>query len=273
MKYSEKWGDSIDGAVELALKDLQLTIDQVKVTVLEEPSKGFLGIGSKLAKVRVEEIVPEKEVKMIFTGNGNSDKAKTEKSKEVKAEEKAPKQKPQKEKKEKKNKLENIPEDIELVSTRPTDLQEVGTHIAKDFLTNVARDMGIEINIKVFTNKDSVYVDIDGKDTGTVIGKRGATLDSIQYLTSLVVNKDKEDYVRVVVDAEGYREKREKTLEELALRLADKAVKTGKSVRLEPMNPYERKVIHTTLQKVTNVTTKSEGSEPYRKVVIVPARK
>ena len=275
MKYSERWGDSIDGAVELALKDLQLTIDQVKVTVLEEPSKGFLGIGSKLAKVRVEEIVPEKEVKMIFTGNGNSDKAKTEKSKEVKAEEKAPKQKPQKEKKEKehKNKLENLPEDFELVSTRPTDLQEVGTHIAKDFLTNVARDMGIEINIKVFTNKDSVYVDIDGKDTGTVIGKRGATLDSIQYLTSLVVNKDKEDYVRVVVDAEGYREKREKTLEELALRLADKAVKTGKSVRLEPMNPYERKVIHTTLQKVTNVTTKSEGSEPYRKVVIVPARK
>ena len=275
MKYSEKWGDSIDGAVELALKDLQLTIDQVKVTVLEEPSKGFLGIGSKLAKVRVEEIVPEKEVKMIFTGNGNNNKAKTEKSKEVKAEEKAPKQKPQKEKKEKehKNKLENLPEDFELVSTRPTDLQEVGTHIAKDFLTNVARDMGIEINIKVFTNKDSVYVDIDGKDTGTVIGKRGATLDSIQYLTSLVVNKDKEDYVRVVVDAEGYREKREKTLEELALRLADKAVKTGKSVRLEPMNPYERKVIHTTLQKVTNVTTKSEGSEPYRKVVIVPARK
>lgn len=275
MKYSEKWGDSVEGAVELALKDLQLTIDQVKVTVLEEPSKGFLGIGSKLAKVRVEEIVPEKEVKMIFTGNGNNNKAKTEKSKEVKAEEKAPKQKPQKEKKEKehKNKLENLPEDFELVSTRPTDLQEVGTHIAKDFLTNVARDMGIEINIKVFTNKDSVYVDIDGKDTGTVIGKRGATLDSIQYLTSLVVNKDKEDYVRVVVDAEGYREKREKTLEELALRLADKAVKTGKSVRLEPMNPYERKVIHTTLQKVTNVTTKSEGSEPSRKVVIVPARK
>ncbi|MDO5331449.1 MAG: RNA-binding cell elongation regulator Jag/EloR [Bacillota bacterium] len=278
MKYSEKWGDSVDGAVELALKDLQLTIDQVKVTVLEEPSKGFLGIGSKLAKVRVEEIVPEKEVKMVFTGSGN--KAKTEKSKEVKAEakaeakgEKSPKQKPQKEKKEKKNKEIDLPEDFELVSTRPTDLEEVGTHIAKDFLTNVARDMGIEINIKVFTNKDSVYVDIDGKDTGTVIGKRGATLDSIQYLTSLVVNKDKDDYVRVVVDAEGYREKREKTLEELAVRLADKAVKTGKSVRLEPMNPYERKVIHTTLQKIENVTTKSEGSEPFRKVVIVPARK
>jgi len=286
MKYSEKWGDSIEGAVSLALQDLQLSIDQVKVIVLEEPSKGFLGIGSKLAKVRVEEIVPEKEVKMVFTGN----KAKTEKSVEAKAEEnKAPKQKQKqkenkehKENKEQKEKSKNVAKsrakafnegDVELVSVRPTDLQEVEQHIAKDFLLNVARDMGININIKVFTNKDSVYVDIDGADTGTVIGKRGATLDSIQYLTSLVVNKEAEDYIRVVVDAEGYREKREKTLEELAIRLAEKAIKTGKSVRLEPMNPYERKVIHTTLQKIEMVTTKSEGSEPFRKVVIVPARK
>lgn len=273
MKYAEKWGDSIEGAVALALQDLQLTIEQVKVIVLEEPSKGFLGIGSKLAKVRVEEIVPEKEVKMVFTGN----KSKAEKKQEAKAEEtKAPKQK------QKKEKNSNVSQsrsrafnegDLELVSTRPTDLTEVQSHVAKDFLTSVARDMGITINIKVFTNKDSVYVDIDGADTGTVIGKRGATLDSIQYLTSLVVNKDSENYIRVVVDAEGYREKREKTLEELAIRLAEKAIKSGKSVRLEPMNPYERKVIHTTLQKVDMVTTKSEGSEPYRKVVIVPARK
>lgn len=273
MKYSEKWGDSIEGAVELALKDLQLTIDQVKVTVLEEPSKGFLGIGSKLAKVRVEEIVPEKEVKMVFTGN----KSKTEKSKEVKAEEKAPKQKPQKKEKNKNVAMSRARAfnegDVELVSKKPTDLVETENHIAKEFLTNVAKDMGIDINIKVFTNKDSVYVDIDGADTGTVIGKRGATLDSIQYLTSLVVNKDTEEYIRVIVDAEGYREKREKTLEELALRLADKAIKSGKSVRLEPMNPYERKVIHTTLQKVELVATKSEGAEPFRKVVIVPARK
>jgi len=277
MKYAEKWGDSIDGAVSLALQDLQLSIDQVKVIVLEQPSKGFLGIGSKLAKVRVEEIVPEKEVKMVFTGN----KPKTEKSKEAKVEEaKAPKQKQKEKHKENKEKKANVARakafnegDVELVSVRPTDLVETEKHIAKDFLTSVARDMGININIKVFTNKDSVYVDIDGADTGTVIGKRGATLDSIQYLTSLVVNKDAEEYIRVVVDAEGYREKREKTLEELAIRLAEKAIKTGKSVRLEPMNPYERKVIHTTLQKVEMVTTKSEGSEPYRKVVIVPARK
>lgn len=275
MKYSEKWGDNIESAVEFALQDLKLTREQVRVIVLEEPSKGFLGIGSKLAKVRVEELVPEK--------------TKPEKSKEVqpKAEPKTGELKAEaaktgeKKNKQKKKKQHNdnaqaaeiaLEKDIDLVSKRPDNLKEEEEHIAKSFLTQVAADMGIEISIKVFTNADSVYVDIDGKDTGTVIGKRGATLDAVQYLTSLVVNKDEDKYIRVVVDAEGYRAKRELTLEKLALRLAEKAVKTGKNVRLEPMNPYERKVIHTTLQGVPSVTTRSEGDEPFRRVVILPAR-
>ena len=109
---------------------------------------------------------------------------------------------------------------------------------------------------------------MDGKDSGTIIGKRGQTLDAIQYLTSLVVNKDNEKYQRVVVDAENYREKRERTLEQLANRLADKVIKSRKSVRLEPMNPYERKVIHSTLQSNPKVITRSEGEEPYRRVII-----
>jgi len=273
MKYSEKWGDSIDSAVEFALQDLKLTKDQVTITVLEEPSKGFLGIGSKLAKVRVEEIVKEK--------------VKPEKKAEVKEVKAAPEIKEQqpkqngekKKKKEKKVNNENrkateiaLEKDIDLVSKRPDDLVENADHPAKAFLEQVATDMGIEVSVKVFTNADSVYVDIEGKDTGTVIGKRGATLDAVQYLTSLVVNKDENKYIRVVVDAEGYRAKRELTLEKLAIRLAEKAVKTGKNVRLEPMNPYERKVIHTTLQGVPSVTTKSEGDEPFRRVVILPAR-
>lgn len=113
-----------------------------------------------------------------------------------------------------------------------------------------------------------VYLEMDGKDSGTVIGKRGQTLDSIQYLTSLVVNKNSEKYIKVVVDAENYRAKRQKTLEQLANRLAAKVIKTKKYVRLEPMNPYERKVIHATLQQNRNITTRSEGEEPYRRVVI-----
>ena len=128
--------------------------------------------------------------------------------------------------------------------------------------------MGLELDITAKSGEESLYVDIKGKDSGTVIGKRGQTLDAIQYLTSLVVNKDEEKYIRVVVDAENYRKKRERTLEQLANRLADKVVRTKRPVRLEPMNPYERKVIHATLQSNPNVTTKSEGEEPYRRVII-----
>ena len=134
------------------------------------------------------------------------------------------------------------------------------------------KEMGLDVSVKVSTNKNTVYAEVEGPDTGSVIGKRGQTLDAVQYLTSLVVNKGEGGYIHVVIDAEGYREKREKTLERLANRLADKAVKTGKSVRLEPMNPYERKVIHSTLQARPEVTTKSEGEEPFRKVVIKPVR-
>ena len=111
--------------------------------------------------------------------------------------------------------------------------------------------MGLELDITAKEGKDVLYVDIQGKDSGTIIGKRGQTLDAIQYLTSLVVNKEQNAYTRVVVDAENYRAKREKTLE-----------------LLEPMNPYERKVIHATLQNHPRVTTRSEGQDPYRRVII-----
>ncbi|MBQ3123142.1 MAG: KH domain-containing protein, partial [Firmicutes bacterium] len=118
-------------------------------------------------------------------------------------------------------------------------------------------------------NDDCIYIDIDGKDAGTIIGKRGQTLDAVQYLTSLVANKEEgKKYTRVVVDAENYRAKRERTLEQLAYRLADKVTRTRKSIKLEPMNPYERKVIHATLQSNPHVTTRSEGEEPYRRVII-----
>lgn len=280
MRYSEKWGDSIESAVALALQDLKLTRDQVTVTVLEEPSKGFFGIGSKLAKVRVEEIIvpqPKEEPKPA------PQPVQKEKPAEKKAE--APEAEPEKPREEKKkknnrkkpkngaNKKEfKIEGELVQVSAKPDDLKDAPDHPAKDFLENLIREMGLEGEVKVAVNETSVYADIDGKDTGTIIGKRGQTLDSIQYLTSLVVNKGEDEYIRVVVDAENYRAKREETLEKLAYRLAEKCVKTGRSVRLEPMNPYERKVIHTTLQTVPSVVTRSEGNEPNRRVVIQPAK-
>ena len=280
MRYSEKWGDSIESAVALALQDLKLTRDQVTVMVLEEPSKGFFGIGSKLAKVRVEEIIapqPKEEPKPA------PQPVQKEKPAEKKAE--APEAEPEKPREEKKkknnrkkpkngaNKKEfKIEGELVQVSAKPEDLKDAPDHPAKEFLENLIREMGLEGEVKVAVNETSVYADIDGKDTGTIIGKRGQTLDSIQYLTSLVVNKGEDEYIRVVVDAENYRAKREETLEKLAYRLAEKCVKTGRSVRLEPMNPYERKVIHTTLQTVPSVVTRSEGNEPNRRVVIQPAK-
>ena len=283
MRYSEKWGDSIDSAVALALQDLKLTREQVTVTVLEEPSKGFFGIGSKLAKVRVEEIVPEKaEPKpQPKPAAQPAPKEKPAAKTEEKASE-AEQEKPKEEKKKKNNRKKQknggnrkefkIEGELVQVSAKPEDLKDAPDHPAKEFLENLIREMGLEAEVKVAVNETSVYADVEGKDTGTIIGKRGQTLDSIQYLTSLVVNKGEEEYIRVVVDAENYRAKREETLEKLAYRLAEKCVKTGRSVRLEPMNPYERKVIHTTLQTVPSVVTKSEGSEPNRRVVIQPAK-
>ncbi|MBQ3932080.1 MAG: protein jag [Firmicutes bacterium] len=281
MRYSEKWGDSIDSAVALALQDLKLTREQVTVTVLEEPSKGFFGIGSKLAKVRVEEIAPEKpavEEKPAKPEKKDKEERKAEapksqakeETREKRASEKPAKKKDKKPRGKREFKIEG---EAQSVSAKPADLVDMPEHPAKAFLTDLIREMGLEASVKVAANADSVYADIEGADTGTIIGKRGQTLDSIQYLTSLVVNKGEDEYIRVVVDAEGYRAKREATLEKLAYKLAEKSVRTGRSVKLEPMNPYERKVIHTTLQTVPAVVTRSEGSEPHRRVVIEPAKK
>ena len=299
MRYSEKWGDSIDSAVDLALADLKLTREQVTVTVLEQPSKGFFGIGSRLAKVRVEEIEPPKPEKPakpeVKENTEKPERPAKQQEKQVKKEDgleiviekcgvdeeprkssrhrnKKRGRKPEKRVREAAVEDEYLFEEVKVLGERPEDLVEQEEHVAKTFLQDVAKEMGLKVNVKVSNNKDNVYVDIDGEDSGTIIGKRGSTLDALQYLTSLVVNKDQNNYIRVVIDAENYREKREKTLEKLAFRLADKALRSGRSVRLEPMNPYERKVIHTALQQRKGVTTRSEGEEPYRRVIIEPVK-
>lgn len=271
MDYSEKWGTDVDTAVQLALADLKLTIDEVDVTVLEEPSRGFFGIGSKLALVRVEKKkTPEvvvSEIKKEEKVAEKPEKAQTEKAVAPK------KEKNNRDKKNKKNANTEAPKEkaevkpvIERISEE--NLVPCENHIAIDFLKEVTAEMGLELEITAKAGEETLYLNIQGKDSGTIIGKRGQTLDAIQYLTSLVVNKENEKYTRVVVDAENYRAKREKTLEALAQRLASKVSKTKRSVKLEPMNPYERKVIHATLQNHPQVVTRSEGQDPYRRVVI-----
>ena len=283
MDYSEKWGKDVDEAVRLALLELKVPIEEVEVTVLEESSKGFFGLGSKLAKVRVDKKKIE-PVKIQKETGGNRDtrdnkenrdnrdtrevvkkpynRDKESNKHEKRAERPKPGEKTERREPQKQRRHEKVS------TERPKDLVETTDHAVFLFVKELAEKMDLTLEIKAMINEDSIYVDIEGKDSGTVIGKRGQTLDSIQYLASLVANKEKEKYVRVVVDAEDYRNKREKTLEQLADRLAGKVTRTKKTVRLEPMNPYERKVIHARLQGNVKVVTRSEGEEPYRRVVI-----
>ena len=200
--FVEKFGKTVEEAIESALRELNATRENTTIEVLEESSKGVLGLfGGKEAKVRVTLI-----------------------------------------------------DDIKV---------EVGTYIS-----NILEKMDIDATISVSLVEDSVRVDISGDDVGILIGRRGETLDAIQYLTSLVINKDREDYVRVIVDVENYRQKREETLITLAYRMADRVEKYKKSVTLEPMTPYERRIIHSALQGRFLVETSSIGEEPNRRVVV-----
>lgn len=146
--------------------------------------------------------------------------------------------------------------------------------IAKDFLTDVFRCMNIAavIDVKYDNVDNTVDIELSGEDMGVLIGKRGQTLDSLQYLTSLVVNKGSENYIRVKVDTENYRHRRKETLENLAKNISYKVKRTKRPVSLEPMNPYERRIIHSALQNDKYVTTHSEGDEPYRRVVVTLKR-
>jgi spoIIIJ-associated protein len=319
MDYSEKWGKDVDEAVRIAMDDLgvteeQVTAGHVMVTVLEEPAKGFLGLGSKLAKVRVEKIhVDEAEAARDFSDNeklpqqrANRDLRKNKSSsgggqRSQGRPDRGGQGRPDRgdrrdrgerggrpdrggrggdhrggQRSERPDRQERPyvrPEDEEILerpslSERPENLTPIEDNEASLFLKDILNKMSLEVEIKTYQNEECIFLEVDGKDSRTVIGKRGQTLDSIQYLTNLVTNKDKDEYQRVIIDVEGYRSRREKTLERLAVKLARKVQKSGRSMRLEPMNPYERKVIHSTLQTMDGITTRSEGEEPYRRVII-----
>ncbi len=240
MKFLEKSAKTIDEAVALALKELNVSKEQVDIEVLEQPSKGIFGFGSRLAKVKV--VVKE------LPKEAEAPKAKTE-VREVR------------EPREAKHVREYEP-------GLPATAEDKNS--AQKFLREVLDAMGIRAEIRVKCNGDCLYINLSGPKMGIIIGRRGQTLDSLQYLVSLVVNKhkSKESYVKVILDTEDYRRKREETLVRLAKRLADGVVKTGKKVELEPMNPYERRIIHSALQNNEKIATYSEGEEPYRKVII-----
>ena len=265
-----KSGKSIDDAVEAALAELGADRADVEIEVMQEPAKGFLGLGAKDALVKVT--AKAKEVEETATGD-NADKPKSRDTQRNRNRRRSGQKRTQRDREEAAAQAVQtgivkpyVPTTLAIPSK-----EDDPVTAAKTFLTSMFAAMQIEVTADVSLDEDMMTVNLAGDNMGIVIGKRGDTLDSLQYLTSLVVNRrNKDDYIKVTIDTENYREKRADALVALSNRLADKVTRSGKKFTLEPMNPYERRIIHANLQDNENVTTFSVGSEPYRKVVIAP---
>ncbi len=292
MKQYEASARTVEEAIELGLQELGVSIGDVDVRVVEEGSKGLFGLfGSRMAKVCLTVKASEEDP----LGNLLEEKKPAKKPAEKPAEKKEAAKKPAEKKEaakkpaakpEKKEKPAEKPaaekaEPAENPEPRTLEKPEVtmiaaenldpespaGT--AKAFLAELTKLMGVDVTIDMGTDAEgNVYGFINGDTLGILIGRRGETLDALQYLTSLKVNRGRDSYTRVTLDTENYRAKREDALIRLANRMANRALRTGRKVSLEPMNPYERRIIHFALQQNEGVTTHSEGDEPNRHVVI-----
>jgi len=325
MKTYEASARTVEEAIEKGLQEMEASIGDVDVQVLEEGSKGLFGLfGSRLARVRLTvKEDSEESLSDLISEEPAGEKAKPAPAKkaaeavstpeqpkaaepEKKAEEsvqdeakeaprpapvkrvaqKKPEKKPSKSAEpavkpaaEEKAPEEKVPEEkpeikpmekpeITMIPAEQLDPESPAGQ-AYDFLKEITRLMGVEVSIEMGTDAEgNVYGSMMGDTLGILIGRRGETLDALQYLTSLKVNRGREGYTRVTLDTENYRARREDTLIRLANRMANRATRTGRRVSLEPMNPYERRIIHFALQQNESVTTHSEGDEPNRHVVI-----
>ena len=289
---------TVEECVNKALDKLQANRNEVNIEVINEAKQGFLGLfGAKDAVVRVslKDDVKEKGtddfVKNIL--NSDSDSVETEKKEDTKV----IKDKKIVEEVEETKSTEDDKEEIVEKSVKPAkpveaeevketeeteEEQDTEPYVtidrndelfitSKNFLKQMIEDMGIDCDIESRTEGNMIKFNImcsEESDIGIIIGKRGETLDSLQYIVNLVTNRNSDTYIRVILDCNQYRSKRERSLQKLARRLADKAVQTGRDIKLEPMNPYERRIIHTYLQNDEKVNTFSQGNEPNRRVII-----
>lgn len=233
---------TVDGAIQKALKEFNVTSkDDLNISILENGSKGFFGIGSKDAKIEVE--VKEEEIKIDLTFNVKLDEDKTEKN-EISKEDKT--------------------EDLDDVIER----YNYAEYLAKAFLEKTLNAMDVEAEFEVKRVDKNIEINIKSDKDNVLIGKRGKTLESLEYLTNLAVNKGDGKYINIYLDVAEYKAKRKETLEILANNLAKKVSKTKRRHKLEPMSNYERKIIHSALQNNKYVKTYSEGVEPNRYIVI-----
>ena len=302
MEMKEFKAASVDEAITEASLSFGVPSTELVYEVVEEGSNGFLGFGKKQALIKariktesdvlVEEAaktadksleekkkpkftmeVKDDQVKVdTFNNNKTSIQKKEEKKVEKKAAPAPAAKKEEPKKKEEAVKVEKTerPEKQERVIVNPDNIDTI-LEETKKFLNDVFAAMKIETEVAITFDKEKndVNIELYGDEMGVLIGKRGNTLDSLQYLTSLYCNKLSNQYLRVKMDTENYRARRKQTLEHLAKNIAYKVKKTKRPVYLEPMNPYERRIIHSALQNDRFVTTKSEGEEPYRKVVVI----
>ena len=244
---------TVEDALTEASIELGLASTEIDYEVIEKGSAGFLGIGAKQAVITAWKKVEEKP------------------KKEKKAEQK-PIVKEVVEKVEEKvvEKKEEAPEKEEKLAEVESQTKEA----CEKFLKDVLKSMDMEVTLTSEIDEDgALSINMEGENMGILIGKRGQTLDSLQYLTNRVANKMQDGYVRVKLDTENYRARRKETLENLAKNIAHKVKRTKRSVSLEPMNPYERRIIHSALQADKYISTHSEGEEPYRRVVVTLNRK
>ena len=303
MEFREITAKTVDEAITKACLEFGISSDNLEIEVVREGTSGFFGIGSKPAIIRVRRKAEEEEFNILeeLKKEAVRKEPKKEPCKDIKKEpKKEPKKEVKKDAPKPPKKENNKPAEKEVVKeavkepavkeapVKKETKQEVKKEEkkpvvrtdeqvaamkkdAEKFLAGVFKAMELPVDIQIVYDKenDSLDINFDGEDMGILIGKRGQTLDSLQYLTSLVVNKEQENYVRVKLDTEDYRSRRKDTLENLARNIAFKVRKTRKAVVLEPMNPYERRIIHSALQGNKYVETYSEGNEPYRHVVVV----
>ena len=298
----EASGKTVKDAIQNGLNQLGCTLDEVETSVIDMGSPGLFGMFGKPAKVRltVKEDDHSFDIDMpVFTLDQPA-KAKREKKKETRKEEapkaeaaeekvekteapaaeEQPKEKKERKPRAKKEKKENCEPKAEpvteaapmepaepFVATPEEELSDTAKS-ARDFLKGLTDNMGVPADIAVCDGAEQLKMVLSGENMSILIGRRGETLDALQYLTSLNVNRGREDYLRVSLDTENYRAKREEALRKLAVRMANRAKKSGRRVALEPMNPNERRILHSALQNDPEVTTHSEGEEPYRRVII-----
>lgn len=286
-------------AKELASRKFGKRLNEIKFEIIEEGKKGFLGIGQVDAKIKATCIssASKSESSAVKPLVKNTASVKPEIKKEISNAEKSVESEIKRElskteetiKSEVKNETTDTEMPIKTKTKEETEkISDVNkdaliedfklvedenflhtkVKIAIDYITSILKAMDINAEFSVYQNETGAIIDIKSDNNGTVIGRRGETLDSIQYLCSIIVNKGDKDYFRITIDCLNYRNKRKETLEQLATKVAKSVIRSGRPQQLEPMNPYERRVIHSAISEIEGVSSRSVGEEPYRKIII-----